>query len=121
MSADDKWWEKASHESTIQFGLQAIRCLMAANGGAVVALLTFLGNAENEAVDSGQIAPALTGYAVGLALAILTAFCSYLAQFTYTHFWNKTGVGFNIAAVLAAFLSLAAFVGSTFVASNGFS
>ncbi len=108
-------FEKLSHQSTVQFAIEAIRALLLVNGGGVVALLTFCGNVATSTkgpplVNLGMISWSLQSFAWGLAAAVAVTFGSYLAQTAFTHTWVKTGIGIQVASVLMALLSLLLFV-----------
>ncbi|HEV2533505.1 hypothetical protein [Phenylobacterium sp.] len=73
-------------KGAIALGQQVLKSLELANGGAVVAILTFYGNlaktSQPAAIDRAWIGRALIVFAVGLALALGAAACAYLGQVT---------------------------------------
>jgi hypothetical protein len=92
MSAEDNFVQE-SHRSTIQFAIEAIRALLVVNGGAVVAILTFAGNARTggAVIDFPLLLSSLRLFGVGLALAVLCAGLAYVAQALFTAWATDLG------------------------------
>jgi hypothetical protein len=86
--------------------------LVLINGGAAIAILTFLGGvASKERIDFvkvGVVADTLKWFAFGVALAVLGMAFAYLTNFAM----------FHIVAICAAIISLGLFVGGMFAASD---
>lgn len=75
-----------------ELGLGAIRSMILVNGGAVLALLTFLGN-KSQPVTPADLRAAFLWYGVGLSLALLTFFAGYLGQGRYM--WHDTSQAYD--------------------------
>jgi hypothetical protein len=73
-------------KGAIQLGQQTLKSLELANGGAVVAILTFYGNVLKEggamALDRPSLTKALVVFAGGLFSALLAAIMGYVGQVT---------------------------------------
>lgn len=120
-----------------------LRTLIVINGGAAIAVLTFLGGvAAKERIDFtrvGVVAGTLRWFAFGVAMAVVGLALSYLTQFamtgvanamlkTYEHpyvskgpnygRWRAWNIFFHIAAVGAALASLLLFLNGMFQASH---
>jgi ABC-type Fe3+-siderophore transport system permease subunit len=71
-----------TYKSLITISVEALKMLALANGGAAVALLTYLGNLLSHG-PSGRL-PNLTGplicYSVGLLLTVLAFLAAYITQ-----------------------------------------
>jgi hypothetical protein len=71
-------------KSMVGIATEGLKALLLVNGGAVVALLTFVGNSET--VAAGQFAVPAAAFLTGLVLCVI-AFCSaYATQF---HLYNE--------------------------------
>jgi hypothetical protein len=73
------------------------------NGGAAVALLALVGHLAS--VDAGRIrglAPSLATFVTGVLVAALASGATYISQWFYAsnQSWDKTGLAFNILAIL---------------------
>jgi hypothetical protein len=133
----------ANLTGAIDLGKQVLKSLELANGGAVIAILTFYGNVVKDGartpIDPSLLALGLYWFAAGLALAITAASLAYLGQFieaTATPAVTgvnlqaeaqaeaaqaRFGVTLRWLAIVAALLSLAAFVTGTYSAGRSFS
>ena len=105
----------------LAFALAALRALFLLNGGAVVALLAFYGDALTGAlagqIEHAALRDALAWFVGGLVAAFLVCAASYLAQLAYAEGvrlrrarWLRAG------ALLAAAGSLASFALGAFAA-----
>jgi hypothetical protein len=114
-------------EATINAGNLALRLVLLINGGAAVALLSFMGSLKDQ---RQAIATALAWFARGVAaalalgLAYATNFCAvgiprsmtywyehpYVRDGPQTAVWRKWKLRFHIGAVLAAIRALVLFV-----------
>ncbi|MBO6899585.1 MAG: hypothetical protein JJ868_19680 [Shimia sp.] len=101
-------------KATISFSQAAIRSLVLINGGAAIAVMTFIGGYPSE---QKAIVLALSGsllyFSVGVALAAFVGGCAYVTQFLYDGSTGKVsrwGVFFHILAVICAMISLTLFV-----------
>jgi len=111
-------------KSVMQVSVLALRSAMIINGGAAIALLTFLGNMKD---TSGMacFVNSLQFYIAGVALAALATGTSYFAQYRYLHELKNNnsksrGQYFTCLTIALVFLAYAAFIGGGFEASNGF-
>ncbi len=110
--------------AAIGFGQGAIRALILINGGASIAVMTFIGNFGSE--QAGLISSfslALLLFSMGVAAAALVAGCSYVTQFFYESSSGKllkAGNAFHCLAVLAAAVSFSLFVWALLTAYFGF-
>ena len=110
--------------SVMQVSVLALRSAMVINGGAAVALLTFLGNMKDANGMSCFIA-ALQYFVVGVGLAAFATGTSYLAQYRYLYEVKNEGSAsrgryityFTIAIVFCSYL---VFVLGGMSASSGF-
>lgn len=112
------------------FANEALRGLLLVNGGACVAILTFLGNAGRPtltaynvifAVDA--VRSALTRFSYGLGMAVMALLLAYVSQ-TFIResgkrltFW--VGGGGRLIACGCATASLALFIAGTIAAVRG--
>lgn len=110
-------WKETRLEMTravIGFGQGAIRSLVLINGGAAIAVMTFIGNSKNEDLKLVKaLSQSLLLFSSGVAAAALVAGFAYVAQFLYdgsSGRMPKLGIGFHYLAVLVAMISLALFV-----------
>jgi hypothetical protein len=116
-------WEVSSFKAVIDFALFSIRSLILVNGGAVVAILAFLGsiwggdNKGGATAVTHAIAEPLGYFIGGLVCAMLTAMFSYLAQVSFTESQKMKagkassgfGASFRAIAILLAAVSLGLF------------
>ena len=82
--ADGNWHQQETYKSMMSYGSNAVKFVLLVNGGAVIALLTFLGNfAKNNAAPIGMAWPMgcfLFGVVVG-GFATITAYMTQLALY----------------------------------------
>lgn len=72
-----------------QIALAALSGLMLANGGAIVALLTFIGNSTmREGFEPALLQWAFAAFALGVGLAVLAHILGYLIQTNYYQYSN---------------------------------
>ncbi|MFN7401711.1 MAG: hypothetical protein ACK5R4_05190 [Alphaproteobacteria bacterium] len=71
------WHEEKTYESMITYGLNAIKFVLIANGGAILALLTFLGNHSEKIAG---IKPAIICYVIGVLLGGIVNLTAYATQ-----------------------------------------
>jgi hypothetical protein len=132
-----------TNKATIESANLALRTLIVINGGAAIAVLTFLGGvASKEKIDFekvGNVAHTLRYFAVGVALALAGMAFSYLTNYfmasiessktrTYdppfiadspkTDLMKKVNGVFHAAAFLSALVSLVLFVAGMYIASD---
>ena len=83
--------QRASFRAVIDFASLGIRSLILVNGGAIIGILTFLGNlwTKDDAAakaTAAAVAPALSFFIIGLTLALATSLLAYVAQVGFTEF-----------------------------------
>lgn len=111
-----------SHQIATQYATEGLKALVIANGGAVVAILTFAGNA-NTKVNPAAISNGLMAFAGGLIAVLVVFFCSYVSQWHYTSekpSEERTGDRWRMAALVSAVLSIALFGAGCWVSWQGF-
>lgn len=102
-------------EQANALGLEYLRTVVLLNGGAILALLTFLGNSKVDAsvqFTLRSVKTALLAFLVGIVAVLVGLIVSYTytatpLEYRYHQFWNRWIVTLN--AVLAI-VSLGAFV-----------
>jgi hypothetical protein len=108
----------ALFNAAILTGQNALKSLMLINGGAVVALLAFIGNASRSTTGSvlaKTLSLSLIWFGGGVLSAALASAATYLCQFCYGICGNSRGKSFKIAvwfhalAIVFALAALAAF------------
>ena len=119
MSGDGGGWNK-SHELATQYAIEGLRALTLANGGAVVAVLSFAGSAGADRIKPALVAASLMWFVAGLVLALLTMLLAYLAQGAATHDWNRRSTVFEGTATALAFISVVLFAVGAWTAQSGF-
>ena len=115
MSIDDDH-ALETYKSLISFGTEALKALQLLNGGAIVALLAYLGQAKLPHSTQSIFAP-LVLFVVGLSLGTLCFLGAYLTQFALFNESVRPS-GYNgrphtfwlWCTVIVAGLSLASFV-----------
>tara|TARA_R110001606_G_scaffold264379_1_gene413046 strand:+ start:621 stop:944 length:324 start_codon:yes stop_codon:yes gene_type:complete len=65
---------------TIEFALVGLRSLFIVNGGALIALLTFIGNIDLESRSLLSLQWSFLGFGAGLFFALVATFFSYFSQ-----------------------------------------
>jgi hypothetical protein len=121
------------NKGAVKTGQSALKLSMLINGGAAVALLTFIGKLPKE--QQHAVADTLVWFASGVALAVAAIAASYFTDYfmaaiavsrmrTYEHPYvtdgpktnrfRKLNLAFHILAVGAGLASLGAFVCGTF-------
>jgi hypothetical protein len=126
---------EATNEAVIKAGEVAIRTVMLVNGGAAVAVLTFIGAlVRQDGVTVKQVAGvsgSLLWFAGGVAAAVCALALSYFTNYCYvgeersksftfehpyiidgakTRRWRCWAYAFHVGAVVWGLLSLAAFI-----------
>ena len=112
-------------KSVMQVSALALRSAMIINGGAAIALLTFLGNMK-ESSGMASFVVSLQFYICGVALAAFANGTTYLAQYRYLHELKNSdikpkGQYITYLTVALVFMSYAAFLIGGLEASHGFS
>jgi hypothetical protein len=121
----------------------ALRTLIVINGGAAIAILTFLGGVaskdKSDFTKVGAVADTIQYFAIGVALALVGMALAYFTNYFMAavegakrRIWEhpylketprskqlrKLNIGFHVAAFLAASVSLILFVVGMFAASD---
>lgn len=120
-------WKEARVEmmrAVISFGQGAIRSLVLINGGAAVAVMTFVGNLKSRQENGAEIlAQSMLLFSFGVVAAAIVAGFAYVTQYLYDSSagrLSKLGVTFHFTAMFFAVVSLVLFVGGLLKAYSGF-
>jgi hypothetical protein len=70
-----------TYKSMISISVEAMKSLLLINGGAVIAVLTYLGTINNPTLASHAALP-LAFFIGGLIFSVFTFVCSYLTQYS---------------------------------------
>lgn len=112
-------------KATIEAGGSALKAAMLLNGGAAIALLTFLGNAwakfpDSQRGDLFDMNRAMLWFFVGTATAGAAYLARYITQFWYQLEWHKAAYAAHGISLTTGALSLVAFVVGGINASDAF-
>lgn len=80
---------KARLQYTHEYTLAGLKTLILINGGAIIGLLTYAGNAAaaaKAAAMGNQLGASFAGYVLGLALAVLAYLAAYFSQSEFMHY-----------------------------------
>lgn len=127
-------WYKAVQQSNLEMfrsvittGQTALRTSLLINGGATIAVLTFLGNMRTHLRGIGLHYPleeplvnSLVLFGFGVLLGAIATGTTYLSQSTYHHGWVKSGHGFLIATVCLVIATYFVFGFGLLTAKGGF-
>ena len=81
--SDQDWDDfKLRHEAAVAYAQSALKTLVLVNGGAIIALLTFIGNQGGQ-FDPRGISWSFVWFGLGLSFAIAAHFPAYLSQIKY--------------------------------------
>jgi hypothetical protein len=110
--------------SVIQMASMSLRTAILINGGAAIAILTFLGNSQ-QPYCAAYLVASLQVFAIGVAAAAFATVLGYFAQNRHlTSIQNDEteypGKKLGIAAAALVLLSNVGFVAGTIIASFGF-
>jgi len=117
-------------QATIKWEHAAIRALFVLNGGALLAVLTFAGNAPE--LSAAMVLPVRI-WVVGLASAAVTTIAAYFSQLAFhkrqgrlldnkqqeAQTWGKRGIDIRKIAYLFGAVSLLCFISGAWTASSG--
>ena len=129
MKFEDKDWEdfKLRHEAAVGYAQATLKTLTLVNGGAIISLLTFIGN-KNVRPENEAIFWSFVWFSIGLTLSTLAHGLAYLVQESYLNSASNRivgrdqrgsdgrGGGLILGAALCCLISLALFVAGAFVA-----
>lgn len=71
-----------TYKSLIGFGTEALKAMQLLNGGAIVALLAYLGQVKPEASVAKSIGCPLMFFIIGLSISTFAFLLAYLTQFS---------------------------------------
>lgn len=137
ISRTDGFW-RAAFESANAAGRNAVNSILLGSGGAVVALLAFLGNLLSKDTSRDYLAQthitnivhgvarALVPFVGSMFLAMITAALTYIGMYVYSrasasddhyrrHRLNEIGGRFNTSAIVTGSLSLLTFAYGAYV------
>jgi hypothetical protein len=111
MMASSEWhWEQGT-----KYALEAIKALLAINGGAAVALLAFAGqiskNSSNPASIAAQLGNSLLSFGLGALAATLAFAVAYVTQLQYgrrgendswAHAWHFAAYAWLFFSIIAS-------------------
>lgn len=119
-------WKEQKVEATkavVTFGQSAIRGLLAINGAAIIAILTFIGRLEEVNKEVVELfAQALLCFALGVGAAAAIAMLAYATQYLYNESVgraSRVGIFAHVASIFFSLLSLGAFLWGVFVSYEG--
>lgn len=105
------------------YGQSTLKSMILINGGAAVAMLAFLSrylsSGTNE-VDMLYFTIALLVFGSGVFLGALTAGLSYVTQYCYYHYTNKSGIIFHVISIITGISSLVGFCIGLYYSFLGF-
>jgi len=81
-ASDDNWHAQETYRSLMEYGRGMLRFVFLANGGAVLAVLTFLGHLLTKSAPAPNLRSPLVCFLVGLLLGGLGTGTAYLTQLT---------------------------------------
>jgi hypothetical protein len=119
------WHQTETYKSLISFAIELFKILALINGGAAIALLSFVGANRAEIGDIEGFKTALIGFALGVICVPLALMMGYFTQFAmfyegegrFKRRYHLVWLAFGLLFVL---LSGAAFVIATWQAANAF-
>lgn len=113
--------------AVITTGQSALKTSLLINGGATIAVLTFLGNMRTHPRGVGSTFPleqslaiALMWFGSGVLLAAIATGATYLNQSIYAHGLMKLGNGFRIVVVTLVIGTYFVFGWGLWIAKEGF-
>lgn len=108
------------HELMASYAIEGLRGLLLVNGGAVVAILSFAGNAGSDRIRPAMVADSLAQFAWGLGVALLAVLFTYGAQAAATHDRRPRTVALETISTTLAVVSLVLFGWGAYTAREGF-
>lgn len=116
--------ELEQYRSVMQTAAMALKAAMVINGGAAIALLTFIGNTK-EVSGFALMIFALKAFAGGVVLAAIATGSSFLAQRRYLHEMRnpserRFGKHITKVSITLVAISYVAFVVGVLLAAHGF-
>ncbi len=77
---DDNWHQQETYKSLMLYGNNAVKFVLLVNGGAVIALLTFLGNLVNNDSVSIDMAWPMGCFLAGIVFGGIANLAAYMTQ-----------------------------------------
>jgi len=105
------------------YGQSTLKAMLFINGGAAVAMLAFLSRYLSTGasdVNMHYFTFALLIFGAGVFLGTFTAGLSYITQYCYYHYENKSGLIFHILSVVTGISSLLGFCAGLYYSFLGF-
>ena len=114
-----------TYKSLLNFSIECFRFLMYANGGAIVAILTFAGNLASKGIGLKGLIEGVISFVFGIFFCLTSVMLSYVTQYSL-HNENNNRIGampshqiFLKSAAFFAILSCLAFLyGSVITAKS---
>lgn len=105
MTPDAQWhWEQGN-----KYALEGMKVLLALNGGAAIAFLTFTGHASSP-LAIARVGYALLSFGIGALCAVLVFLTAYLTQLCYgNNDWPRAQRYHNVSYIVVTF-SVASFL-----------
>lgn len=97
------------HGYAAQYAIEGFRSLVLANGGAILAILSFAGNAADE-MDLSGVTKGVWLFSAGLTAALIAVMCAYLAQDSASYDRRRKTFVFEATSLCLCVVSIAAFV-----------
>ncbi len=103
--------------AVIDAGKEALRAAMIINGGAVIALLSLLGNLGIIEIKTlgGEITLSILYFSFGVLLVAIAYGARYCAQYSYSREWIKPGHFFNIISIFSTLTSYILFAWGSYL------
>ncbi|MEM8549596.1 MAG: hypothetical protein AAGF10_02300 [Verrucomicrobiota bacterium] len=120
---DYKWFQKETYSSLISNSHLILRSVFILNGGAILALLTFLGDAWSKGSKIPDFSLPLGAFIIGVILATIAlglAYCTQLCLLRDGIHGTTHGVPLTVA-ILTVVLSVVAFTVGSFSSLSNFS
>jgi hypothetical protein len=122
---EEGWHLTEAYRSAVSFLTEALKMLVLINGGAAVAVLTYLGNLATRTAPTPlpHIRPALICYCAGVAVAAMGFIFAYLTQMRLQQEAGRQApggshTGFATTTFMLAMAAVLAFVLGTWFAAN---
>jgi heme/copper-type cytochrome/quinol oxidase subunit 2 len=121
---DDNWHSQETYRSMIGFGTNLLQFCFLANGGATIALLTFVGDLSAKSAQVPDMTLPAVFFVVGIVLAGVAGVLAYFVQFVlFNETPQQAAVGgwrshvrWLWLALLAIVLSIGAFAAGALTA-----
>jgi hypothetical protein len=104
-----------------KYALECMRSLLLLNGGAPIALLTFLGGSNRIKLNAAGVSAidhSLIGFGIGVLSSVLLFSMAYFTQLFYGNGSDRVAARYHYAVYACVVLSLAGFGFGTWFAKN---